>query len=115
MFPHGWPGFALLLLRVAVAIALLMENYSHGQRLSGGVQVTAILVALVILMGYLTPIVTAIALALHGSIWLALGVESIGVAVVFCLDAIALALLGPGAYSLDSYRFGRRLVVPPPP
>jgi len=30
-------------------------------------------------------------------------------AVVVGLDAVALALLGPGAYSVDSYRFGRRV------
>jgi hypothetical protein len=34
---------------------------------------------------------------------------------VLSLDALALALLGPGAYSVDSRRFGRRLVVLPPP
>jgi hypothetical protein len=30
------------------------------------------------------------------------------------LDALALALVGPGAYSVDSYLFGRRLIVLPP-
>jgi hypothetical protein len=29
------------------------------------------------------------------------------------LDALALAVLGPGAYSLDSLRFGRRVIVLP--
>ena len=30
------------------------------------------------------------------------------------LDALALVLIGPGAYSIDARRFGRRLVVLPP-
>jgi hypothetical protein len=113
MFPHGPPGLALLLLRAAVAIALLIESHGHPW-LSGVMQASAILLSIVILVGYWTPIVASIALVLHGFVWIALGVDSTAVAIVFCLDAIALALLGPGAYSLDSYRFGRRLLVPPP-
>lgn len=114
MFPHGPPGVALLLLRAAVAIALLIEHFGHEQWLSGAVQATAILLAIAVLIGYWTPVVSFVALALHAAAWLAGGVDSPAVALVFCLDAFALALLGPGAYSLDSYRFGRRLLVPPP-
>jgi len=33
-----------------------------------------------------------------------------GATVVVIVDALALALLGPGAYSIDARRFGRRLV-----
>ena len=44
MFPHGLPGVALLLLRLAVAIALLLDNLGHGQHLPGSVQATAILI-----------------------------------------------------------------------
>jgi uncharacterized membrane protein YphA (DoxX/SURF4 family) len=65
-------------------------------------------------VGCWTPIVALVALILHGFLWFAAGIDNAGVAIVFCLDAVALALLGPGAYSLDSYRFGRRLLVPPP-
>lgn len=105
MFPHGPPGLALLLLRAAVAIALLMQSFGHP---------IAILLSIVLLVGYWTPIVAMVALLVHALGWFVIGVDSAAVAIVFCLDAIALALLGPGAYSLDSYRFGRRLVVPPP-
>lgn len=55
-----------------------------------------------------------IELAFHSAIWLGLGIDNAGTVVVFALDATALALLGPGAHSVDSYRFGRRLVVLPP-
>jgi hypothetical protein len=65
-------------------------------------------------VGCLTPIAAAIALVAHGLIWSDLGVPSAAAATVVFLDALALALLGPGAYSFDSYRFGRRVVVLPP-
>jgi hypothetical protein len=51
---------------------------------------------------------------LHVLIWLHLGFTSLFLASIVLVDALVLALLGPGAYSLDSYLFGRRMVVLPP-
>ena len=116
MFPPGLPGLALLLLRVAVAIALLLDDYGHRAALPDWLHVLVILISLVVSVGYLTPIAAASALACHAFIWLAGGADlgAAVTAVVFALNALALALLGPGAYSLDARRFGRRLVVLPP-
>lgn len=116
MFPPGLPGLALLLLRASVAIALLLDAYGHRAALPDWVHVLVILISLVVSVGYLTPIVAAVALACHAFIWLSASAD-LGAAVtalVFALNALALALLGPGAYSLDARRFGRRLVVLPP-
>jgi hypothetical protein len=117
MFPPGPPGLALLLLRLSVAIALLLHAYLHRDALPGWVHAIAILISLVVSVGYLTPIAAAAALACHALVWLEVGAEAgfVLVALVPALDALALALLGPGAYSVDSHRFGRRLVVLPPP
>jgi uncharacterized membrane protein YphA (DoxX/SURF4 family) len=116
MFPPGLPGLALLLLRASVAIALLLDDYGLREALPNWVHAPVILVSLVISVGYLTPIVAAAALACHVFIWLAAGADpgAAVTALVFALNALALALLGPGAYSLDARRFGRRLVVLPP-
>jgi hypothetical protein len=114
MFPSGLPGFALLLLRASVAIALLLDDYVHRHTLPVWAQGAAILISMALALGYLTPIVAAIGLLFHGLMWSGLGVDSLGVAFIVCVDALALALLGPGAYSIDSYRFGRRVVVLPP-
>ena len=115
MFPPGLPGLALLLLRAATAIALLLDVYGHRHELPGWAWSAALLISVAVSVGYLTPIGALLALACHGLMWFGLGADSTVVAVVFALDAVALALLGPGAYSVDSYRFGRRLVVLPPP
>ena len=116
MFPPGLPGLALLLLRLSVATALLLDNYAHRGALPGWVHAAAILISLVVSVGYLTPLVAAAALVHHALVWFTLGAggDVAGVAGVLALDALALALLGPGAYSVDSRRFGRRLVVLPP-
>ena len=113
MFPTGLPGLALLLLRASVAIAVVVS--SQRQDLPGWLQATAILVAVGLLAGCLTPILAVIALVVQGFIWSALGLDTMAWATVVSLDAIALSLVGPGAYSIDAYLFGRRVVVLPAP
>lgn len=115
MFPAGLPGLALLLVRISVALALLITDFAHRHALPDWIHGLAALIAIALSMGYLTPIAAATALAFHALLWLGIGSDSTAVAIIFALDAIALALLGPGAYSIDSYRFGRRVVVLPPP
>jgi hypothetical protein len=115
MFPRGLPGFALLLLRLSVAVAVLFDCYVHRQQLPGWIQIAAVLLAFALSAGYLTPIAAMTSLAFHLLVWSELGLGSTALAVIICLDAIAIALLGPGEYSVDSYRFGRRVVVLTPP
>jgi hypothetical protein len=116
MFPPGLPGLALLLLRLSVAVALLLHSYAHRDALPGWIHATAILISLVVSVGYLTPIAAIAALAYHMLMALGLGAGADATAAVLvpAIDALALALLGPGAYSIDSRRFGRRVVVLPP-
>jgi integral membrane sensor domain MASE1 len=114
MFPPGLPGLALLLLRASVAIALLMDTCCRTQDISGWIQGAAILLSVSLFAGYLTPIVVLLGLVIHIVSWFVLGVGNATITIVIILDALALALLGPGAYSVDSYRFGRRIVALPP-
>jgi hypothetical protein len=112
MFPTGLPGVALLLLRVSVGSAAVIST--HVSSSSGWLQSSAILVAVGLFAGYLTPLVAVAAIVVQAFAWLGPAPEpTIWAAIVF-LDAIALGLVGPGAYSLDAYLFGRRVVVLPP-
>src|SRR5262245_17752887 len=115
MFPPGWPGVALLILRTSTAVALAFECVAHRSELSSWTMAVALLISLALFVGYLTPLAAVAGLVFHVSIWLGLNGMSVFFASIISLDAVALALLGPGAYSIDAYRFGRRLVVLPPP
>ena len=107
-FPSGRPGIGLLLLRVSVAAALVLSFAWHQ-----GITVAAVAVSwltcLALCTGYFTPIAAVVAFVLQGAL-LCLRFLSLEAGGVLLLDALALTLLGPGAYSLDARRFGRRVL-----
>jgi hypothetical protein len=115
MFPTGLPGLALLFLRASVAFAVVVETYAHAQTTAGWLKVAAVLIAAALSAGYLTPIAAAMAIAYEVLLWSGFVTGDSAQAIIVCLDSLALALLGPGAYSIDGYLFGRRVVVLPPP
>jgi hypothetical protein len=115
MFPPGWPGFALLLLRGSVATAVLLEGHSHRQGWSGWMLGASALLSACLCAGFLTPIMATLALSVHVLVWSNPGIDGAGMTAITLLDALALVWLGPGAYSIDAYLFGRRVIVLPPP
>lgn len=114
-FPDGAPGAALLLLRAALAVSLM----DHARECvwtptPQAACVVAGVLAGLLCFGFITPIVSYLS-CLKGLWDFALaGYGGWQFVLLFSLNAIALALLGPGAYSIDARRFGRRLIVFPP-
>jgi len=118
MFPQGGPGLALLLLRISVAAIFVSNAAIHvGARsivLPGAVESLSFLIAVCLILGFLTPILATIACA-AAALSSLFGPHSHAlIASAMALDAAALALLGPGAYSLDARLYGRRATVVPP-
>jgi len=114
VFPDGLPGVALLSLRGSVVMALIGDCLAHRLALSIWLHAAAILVSIALTLGLFTPLAVIAAMAVHVVVWFFMGPHHPSPLIIASLDSIALALLGPGAYSIDGYRFGRRVVVLPP-
>lgn len=108
-FARGWPAVGLLLMRLVAAIALIDQAVIT---LQGGTHTKPILLdvlslglALLLLAGLWTPIAGVIATVVEvwsafaepGAIWTHILLGTLGA---------ALALLGPGAWSVDAHFFG---------
>jgi hypothetical protein len=115
MFPQGGPGIALLLLRVSVAGITVFRFWAHyGAVAPHWVLVAVIVLALALCVGFLTPILSVL-ICLVSVFSIVQGGSDTVVDVSTIPDAIALALLGPGAYAVDAWLYGRRVVIVPAP
>jgi uncharacterized membrane protein YphA (DoxX/SURF4 family) len=125
-FPAGWPGVGLLLLRAVAGFTLLIHGtaYLTDWRTLRFDSLIAVVLAfaggLCLLAGILTP-VTSILVALgtiaYAFSWVpepAANLFASKIAIVYVIAvAIAIAFLGPGAFSMDARLFGRREIFIP--
>jgi hypothetical protein len=112
MFPNGWPGRGLLLLRVAdggFVIHQAIVQLSGSQHASGTLPVPAVSVAAgaLLVFGIWTPIVGSL-LALLETVMLVEGTDRAEVAILCAVIGLAVAMLGPGVWSVDAAVFGRQ-------
>ena len=126
-FPAGLPGVGLLLLRVVVGAALMAHGVLclvSSDRITLVVSVSTALLLLsggCLLIGFLTPILSLLAgLECLGIAWswfpfqlLSPFESKLALAPIIAMSA-AIALLGPGAFSLDARLFGWKEIVIPP-
>jgi hypothetical protein len=112
MFPTGRPGVALLLLRVALSVLLLHGVLAPLAKFGAPwILLVPWSIALALWMGCFTPVSAALCGLVQVSLWFTVPAAVEWIHVCTILDATALGLLGPGAYSLDARWFGRRRVI----
>lgn len=104
IFPNSLPGLGLLLLRVTTLAAVMSDKPLPPslvliQALSGGL----------LLIGLWTPVAATVCCLVEA--WLTLlGGPAAGMHASYAGICLSLALLGPGAWSLDCRLYGRRRV-----
>jgi hypothetical protein len=111
MFPLGLPGVGLVFLRLAVAITLWpppngLEMWLGEHVLFWGV----FMLTLALTAGFVTPVAAALSLALKCVELARPGDMPVQYLACVALVSLALFLLGPGSYSLDSHLYGRRVL-----
>jgi putative oxidoreductase len=112
-FPNSWPGAGLLILRLVAGFSLLGVEYMTSG-LEGVATVllrcVTLAVAVLILLGFGTPFAAVGEAVIQVGIMILDGRYNSS-AVIAAALGVALAMLGPGAWSLDARVFGRKRIV----
>jgi putative oxidoreductase len=108
-FARGWPGLGLLLIRLVVGISLVVNGIQKFP--TGQLSEQAILNLVVIgdgallIVGLWTPVTGALVSVL--AVWgFLIQNSSLGTSALPATVGLGLALVGPGAWSLDARLFG---------
>jgi putative oxidoreductase len=115
-FASGWPGAGLFVQRLLLGIAEVYYLFACVNATPGCGAVVpqsiGALTGILLLIGLWTP-VAGILVAIMGA-WTAFSLPaSAAVPAVLAVLGASLAMIGPGAWSLDAWLFGRKHIEPP--
>ena len=108
-FARGWPGVGLLLLRVSAGGSLIARSILVLQNAptfgTGFFQLFIATAGLLLITGLWTPVVASVMVLLE--LWRIISRQGDPANVILlCSLALAIALLGPGSWSIDARLFG---------
>jgi hypothetical protein len=115
-FADGFPGGGILLLRLLAGCALIYRGIAvmSAESHTGLVvlQIVGAAAGLLILGGLWTPVVGVLAGIVEA--WIGLSQPATqSSALVLAILGISLAMIGPGAWSIDARLYGRKQLLPP--
>ena len=111
-FPEGWPGTGLVFLRAIMAVPLV--QFGAGPLLPTApssviLHLLAAVCSALLIVGLWTPVAGAL-MALSELCLLLFSFSGASMHVVLAALGAALAMLGPGAWSVDARLFGRKRI-----
>ena len=112
-FAGGWPGAGLLIQRTITGIALFDQGTAslRGTSSDGQIslEITGAVLGIFILIGLWTPATGALVAVVES--WVALtGTGNPWPSLILAVLGATLAMIGPGAWSLDARLFGRKQI-----
>ena len=109
-FANGWPGLGLLIQRLVTGVALLHNAIAQMAAPAAGLmipEITGAALGLFILAGLWTPVLGVLVAAVE--LWIVLaGGSDIWMSLMLAILGGTLAMIGPGAWSIDARLFGRK-------
>lgn len=113
MFPGGWPGAGLLVLRLAAAIPLIIGGAlavrDAPQLGLHAIYFATIGVGILLLAGLWTPVAGALQVITEVWIFFSKG-DGANLHLLLAALGVSLVMLGPGAWSVDARLFGRKRI-----
>jgi len=115
-FPDGWPGISILFLRFGAGILLVYDGITGLSVTPQFIPFTRDLLTagagMLLLAGLWTPVSGVLAAILQ--LWIAFsGADHLREVLLLAALGGALAMLGPGAWSVDAHLFGRKRIYIP--
>lgn len=111
-FANGWPGVGLLVQRVFTGCVLLHNGIVQLETPRAGPmipEITGAILGLFILAGLWTPVAGALVGAVE--LWMVVaGGANIWMSLTLAVFGGTLAMIGPGAWSIDARLFGRKII-----
>jgi len=111
MFPGGWPGAGLLVLRLAAAIPVIIGSAVRDAPQLGfhPMYFATIGVGILLLAGLWTPVAGALQAIIE--VWIFFSrADGANWHLLLAALGVSLVMLGPGAWSVDARLFGRKRI-----
>ena len=111
-FPNGWPGGGLLLQRVGTTTVLFCSAFRHTSEASQFVLILLHVIGagagMLLLLGLWTPVSGTLIAVFE--VWIAIFNGGAGreISIMLATSGASLAMIGPGAWSIDARLFGRK-------